>query len=199
MNSSRYVDPLNGMPAALRTALCAADDPPAAHGLDRAILAAQRHCHRLAVLVQIGQCPPSFDLDALLAQPLGQNPFGVVLREGARFGIGGVVLRPGQLAREIQLDRPCRKCDGQARRRFPRRDRPVDDADVVEDLQGPGLDDERAGSRRRGRGAVDDPRADPMPGQLVRHHQAGRPRANDENREYRLVHRQSPRCDFILR
>src|SRR6185436_5789678 len=83
----------------------ATDDPPAPYGLYRPILSAQRHGHRLAVLGQIGQRPPALDLDTVAAQPLGQDALGVMLRESARFGVGSVILRPGQLAREVQLDR----------------------------------------------------------------------------------------------
>jgi hypothetical protein len=36
-----------------------------------------------------------------------------------------------------------------------------------------------------GRGAIDDPLADAMPRQLVRHRQAGRSRANHQHRKYR--------------
>ena len=177
----------------------AADDPAASQGLDRSIIAAQRHGHRLAVLGQIRQRPSALDLDALLAQQLGENALGVMLREGSRFRVGGVVLRPGQLACEVQLDRLRRKCDGQARRRVARGDRLVDHADVVEDLQGPGLHDQRAGCGRRCRSTIDDARRNPMPRQLIRHHQASRSRAHHQDRKYRVVHHLSPRCDFATR
>ena len=109
----------------------------------------------------------AFDLDTLAGQQVGENAFGVVLRERARLGVGGVILRPGELTGEVNVDRLVRESNGQLRRRGTCRECLLGYADVVENLQGPRLDDEGTGGGRRLRCPIDDPRHDAVACQFV--------------------------------
>ncbi len=124
----------------------------------------------------------------MTGQQVGEDAFGFVLGEDARLGIGGVVLRPGQLAREVEVDRLVGEGDRQLRGRRARREGLLDHTEVVEDLERSRLDDERAGGGRRLLRPVDDARCDAVSREFVGQQESGRARADYQDAEIGCAH-----------
>ncbi len=161
-----------------------AREVPAGHRLDRAVAVAEDRGHAALVLAQLGELHATLDHDAALAQPIGEQRLGGGLREPEherepRLGGDRAVVEGGdELALLAHLGAREPHALVEERRSEP---------ELVEDLEGPGLE---PGCLAQGRGRVrpvDDPAAHPVVIQHDGECEPDRTGADDEDRD--LLHR----------
>ena len=175
------VGPLEGQPQRLPHSAPGAvgPDQPGGADLGRPPLGVdQRRRHPRPVLGEPLQARPPLDLDPVLFQPVEQDPLGVRLREHEEVWVG--CLHPFQVEGDVGNPMAVGKRPDPPNLLRLLEDR-VDDSDVLEHFERPGLDAQRPRLVGRPLVGVDHPATDAMPGQLAPHRQADRPRANDQD------------------
>ena len=134
MNSLRYVDPANGMPTALRTALCALSQPMThwhrAVSIDPSSPRSDTVTASSSWVRSVSAHPRSISTPRLAKASVSSR--SVSCCDKVRSGIGGVVLRSGQQTGDVKPHLLVRERDCDRRRWVASRDRVVDQAHVVE-------------------------------------------------------------------
>ncbi len=135
----------------------------------------------LGILGEPGQLGAEHHVTAQLAEPVEQDPLGAPLGQDPGPGIGRVLGRLGVVEHPV-LARAGASLPRHADRRVaaPPHDL-LEDAEVVEDLQGPRLDPLAPGTGEQLRRPLDDERAHAAPGEVAGQHQAGGPGAHDQD------------------
>jgi hypothetical protein len=141
-------------------------------------VAFEGHRHAVVVEAQVGQAATELDFAAQLCQAIPQNRLGAPLRQG--HGVGVWPLRSWLRGRHRQVEQqrltqvePDRGviggCLGNA----------IDDAEVIEHVQGARLQREAPRTDLRPIRLVDDPAGDAPPGEVARQGQPSGPGSHD--------------------
>jgi len=157
-----------------------ADQIGGADGLG-CVLACQRRGDAVVVLGEADQCRAEFDVHAEFGEPIPQDALGPGLAEHPEIRVGDRRSRVDRLAHPALGDELSVQVDTHRRCRHPCRVDGIQDAQVVEDLQGPWLDAVATGSGEEHGGPVDDPHRDVPAGEVEGEGQAGGSGACDEN------------------
>jgi hypothetical protein len=136
---------------------------------------------RVAVTGEPGDLHAELHPPAQLGEPLRQQFTGAPLRQhpGVRVGHVRAGVVPGVHAHVVQP--PAGQVHAHARVVAPGLEHPVDQAEVVEDLQGARLQALAARAVEEPRAALDQPVLDAAPGQIAGQRQSGRSGSDDQH------------------